>query len=43
MNAPRASVTCCIIEPDALYGQTTFYDVKTEICDKSLVIQNIVL
>ena len=31
MNTPRAPVTSCLIESDALSTQTSFYDVKTEL------------
>ena len=30
MNAPRAPVTSCIIEPNALHSQTAFYDVSKD-------------
>ena len=31
VNALRASVTSYVIEPDALHGQATYYDVKSKV------------
>ena len=40
MNAPRAPVISCIIEPDALHSQTAFYNDDVQTRDVRLITQN---